>query len=242
MIRIFDVETTGIDPQEDRVVEIAAYDLHPTERTMTCVGAHLCKPGRAIPAEASAIHHITDGDVENAYQFAVVWAAHFLRPDILIYAAHNCAFEQSFIPTPKDVRWICTYKCALRAWPDAPKHTNQVLRYWRGVDGREGFDREQASLAHRAAPDAYVTAWLLKELIAQIGDIEKLVQWSTEPTVYTRLTFGKHRGTKLADVPVDYLRWMLEQRGMDPDWHHCANLELGRRAADHSIESGSHCG
>jgi hypothetical protein len=25
--------------------------------------------------------------------------------------------------------WICTYKCALRVWPDLDGHSNQELRY-----------------------------------------------------------------------------------------------------------------
>lgn len=231
MIRIFDVETTGIDPQKDKVVEIAAYDLDPKAHAVTRAGAYLVKPGIAIPPEACAVHHIRDEDVANAYQFAVIWEAYFANPAVKFYAAHNCAFEQGFIPAPEGVRWLCTYKCALRAWPDAPGHSNQVLRYWRGLDKRAGFDRERALLAHRAEPDAYVTAWLLDELIAEHGGAT-LVRWTSEPKLFPTLTFGKHYGAKWADVPGDYLGWLRDgQHDMDPDWRYGAQVELERRSA-----------
>src|SRR4051794_11480195 len=98
VIRIFDVETTGFAVPEHRVVEIAAYDLSPDER-VELVGSFLVNPGREIPAEASAVHHLIDADVAAAQPFERVWPA-FLEGTPAIYAAHNCAFEQQFIPTP----------------------------------------------------------------------------------------------------------------------------------------------
>jgi exodeoxyribonuclease X len=230
MIRVFDVETTGVDPKEHRVIEIAAYDLSLADSSIMRVGSHLCRPGRKIPPEASAVHHLTDIDVENAPPFAAIWGAHYAGA--LIYAAHNCEFEQGYLPSPEGVRWICTYKCALRAWPDAPGHSNQVLRYWLGLDMRFGFDRALASLAHRAEPDTYVTAWILAELLHG-KDVETLIAWTKEPKHFAQLNFGKHRGMKLAEVPTDYLQWLRDGRhDMDADWRHCAKVELERRAAE----------
>lgn len=129
------------------------------------------------------------------------------------------------------VKWICTYKVALRAWPEAPAHSNQTLRYWRGLDSRveQGFDRGLARLAHRAEPDAYVTTWLLADLLSQVS-IDQAIAWTNEPKVFPILSFGKHRGAKWADVPTDYLQWLRDgQHSMDTDWRHGATLELTRR-------------
>jgi uncharacterized protein (DUF3820 family) len=30
------------------------------------------------------------------------------------------------------------------------------------------------------------------------------------------MTFGKHKGTPLAEVPKDYVRWLLDQPNVDP--------------------------
>jgi exodeoxyribonuclease X len=120
-------------------------------------------------------------------------------------------------------------KCSLRAWPDAPAHGNQVLRYHHKFDAYEGFDRALASRAHRAEPDAYVTAYLVHKLLSVHG-IDVLQAWTKEPKSYPTIGFGKHRGSKWADVLDDYLEWMLKQTGMDPNAVHCAKLELGRRS------------
>jgi exodeoxyribonuclease X len=227
IIRIFDVETTGIEPKEHRVVEIAAFDLHANNR-IERVGAYLVNPGRVIPPEASAVHHLIDADVAGAHPFDNVWARYLANAPV-VYAAHNCAFEQSYIPTPEGTQWICTHKSSLRVWPDAPGHSNQVLRYWLGLGGKVGFDRQLASPAHRAEPDAYVTAWVLSMLLGATS-FENLITWTKEPKVYPRMTFGKHRGQKWSDVPVDYLQWMCNQRDMDTDWQYGAKLELERRS------------
>src|ERR1035437_8942509 len=188
----------------------------------------LVNPGRPILPEASAVHHLIDADVAAAQPFDDIWAS-YLPGTPLFYAAHNCEFEQGYIPTPAGTQWICTYKCALRAWPDAPGHSNQVLRYWIGLDRADGFDRKLAMPPHRAEPDAYVTAWVLMTLLNS-NSLSDLVVWSKEPKLYPKLTFGKHRGQKWSDVPADYLQWLRDgQHQMDVDWRHGARVELERR-------------
>lgn len=228
MIRVFDIETTGIDAEEDRIIEIAACDLNPFDGTIVPVNQTLCNPARNIPPGASAVHHLMDSDVAGAPLFGQVWPE-FSPPDITVYAAHNSEFEASFLPTPAGVDWICTYKAALHAWPDAPGHSNQTLRYWRGFDGRSDFNRNLAVMSHRAGPDAYVTAHLLLDLL-QIASVSQLITCTKQPKRYPVLTFGKHRGMKWADVPGDYLAWLRDgKHEMDADWRHCAKREMARR-------------
>lgn len=228
MIRVFDIETTGVDAKEDRIVEIAAHDVNPFDGTMVFAGSRLCNPGRSIPPGASAAHHLILSDVAECPLFGHVWPE-FCDPEITVYAAHNSEFEASFLPTPLGVDWICTYKAALHAWPDAPAHNNQALRYWREFDSRPNFDRNAAVPAHRAAPDAYVTAHLLFDLLER-ASVAQLIACTKQPKRYPTLTFGKHYGMKLADVPADYLVWLRDGvHDMDSDWRVCAKRELARR-------------
>lgn len=232
-IRVIDIETTGFDTNADRVIEIGAYDLCLPGPHIHRVDSIIVNPGRLIPAEASAVHHLIDVDVANGIGFEVAWQRinAGADPAFTIFAAHNCDFERGFLPTPSGIDWICTYKVALRAWPGAPGHSNQALRYWRQLDGRceKGFNREVARLAHRAEPDAYVTAWLLADLLSEMS-VDQAITWTKEPKVFPVLSFGKHRGTKWVDVPTDYLQWMRDgQHNMDTDWRHGATLELTRR-------------
>ncbi len=65
---IFDLESTGVNPRFDRIVEFAALKLAPDgSRTTLCFRVN---PGRAIPPEASAIHGIRDEDVASCPVFA----------------------------------------------------------------------------------------------------------------------------------------------------------------------------
>lgn len=231
LIRIFDIETTGLNAKEDRIIEIAAYDLNTADGSIVPAGQRLCSPWRDIPPVASSVHHLTNGDVDDFPAFGQAWPD-FVSQNILVFAAHNSEFEAAFLPTPAGVEWICTYKCSLHAWPDAPAHGNQVLRYWRNLDGRPDFDRGIANLSHRAGPDAYVTAHLLADLL-QVASIAQLIACTKQPKRYPALTFGKHRGMKFAEVPADYLAWLRDgKHEMDDDWRACARRELDRRQKD----------
>ena len=69
-IIFFDLETTGIDTAKDRIVEISMVKINPDgERT---VKTRRINPGMHIPAEATAIHGITDDDVKECPSFAQI--------------------------------------------------------------------------------------------------------------------------------------------------------------------------
>lgn len=66
-IVFFDLETTGTNITTDRIVELSVIKIHPDgereERTRRL------NPEMPIPAEATAIHHISDADVANEPTF-----------------------------------------------------------------------------------------------------------------------------------------------------------------------------
>ncbi|MFA5183584.1 MAG: hypothetical protein WC405_19935 [Syntrophales bacterium] len=43
------------------------------------------------------------------------------------------------------------------------------------------------------------------------------------------LTFGRHKGELLTRVPVSYLKWMLNEPQMAPNWRDLAKAEFERR-------------
>ena len=128
--------------------------------------------------------------------------------------AHHADFERSFLGERLgNAPWICTYKCALRLWPDFPFHGNQVLRYRLGLANPFGIDRKTL-VPHRALSDAIVTAAIFVE-ITKRASWSDLVQWSSEPALHTRFNFGKHRGEQFDEMPPDYLEWLLRQEEFD---------------------------
>ncbi len=229
-LRVIDIETTGVAPPAEiiefgRVDVVQAGDAWIVERPM----ARLYRPLGAIPPETMAVHHITAADFTPDTPVCTperLWQAiHGGEPaDVLV--AHNCAFERLFLEAalPASLPWICTYKVALHVWPGAPRHSNQVLRYWRDLR----LDPALAMPPHRAGPDAYITAHLLTELLGLAG-VEQMVQWTGEPKRLPTLPFGKHRGLPWPEVPLDYLQWMARQADMDVDAIWCAQQEVTRR-------------
>jgi exodeoxyribonuclease X len=46
-----------------------------------------------------------------------------------------------------------------------------------------------------------------------VGEIWQASEIASVPTV---MTFGKHKGTAIKDVPADYKSWLLKQTDIDP--------------------------
>ena len=66
----FDLETTGVDTAKDRIVEISMVKVMPNGDEV--VRTRLINPQMPIPADATAIHGITDEDVKDAPTFAQI--------------------------------------------------------------------------------------------------------------------------------------------------------------------------
>jgi len=218
-----DFETTNIDPKIAHAVEVGLYSAEYGLQTS------FIKPPIPIPPETSAVHHITDADVAGAESWgATQMKLRDLCEGPTTFIAHNAKYEQDILKDTfngLNVKWICTYKCALRIWPDAPNHKNETLRYWLGLQflGR-GWDQQ----AHSAGHDANVTYHIFLRLKEQ-STIEQLVEWSSLPALLPTIPFGKHRGSKWSEVPVDYLTWILKQGDMDADIKYNATTEMTRR-------------
>ena len=69
-IVFFDLETTGVDTSKDRIVEISMIKVWPDGKEE--VKTRRINPEMPIPAEATAVHGITDADVADAPRFAQV--------------------------------------------------------------------------------------------------------------------------------------------------------------------------
>ena len=69
-LSVIDLETTGTDTREDRIVEVAVLTVYPGGTAVSFV--RRVNPGRPIPAGASAVHGITDADVADSPAFAAV--------------------------------------------------------------------------------------------------------------------------------------------------------------------------
>jgi exodeoxyribonuclease X len=227
IIRVCDLETTDKAPPGE-VIEVGYCDLtHTTDGWSVGEPVSWLCGALDIPPETQAVHHISPTDVAGLPTFDLTSFVE-QSTDVACFAAHNAAFEQQWIDC--DIpQFLCTYKAALRVWPDAPGHGNGVLRYWLARQGLISLDHEKAMPPHRAGPDAYVTAHVLKALLERATGRE-MIGWTRQPALLPKCPIGKEwRGKSWSEVDDGFLGWMLRQDDMEEDLRWNAQRELDRR-------------
>ena len=90
----FDLETTGTDITSDRIVEISMVKVMPNGEEI--VKTRRINPEMPIPAEATAVHHISDDDVRNEPTFRQV--AKSLRE--FVQGCDFCGFNSNRFDLP----------------------------------------------------------------------------------------------------------------------------------------------
>lgn len=199
---IIDVETTGLSPKRDRVLELAVVRVDQRGQVVDEWSTRFNPEG---PVGATHIHGITDADVAHAPLFRDV--ATSIVPYIagLPIAAHNARFDLGFLHAEFrragwDVPWLPAY-CTL----DGSHH------YFPNLDRRRLIDccwSAQVPLndAHSALGDARATAGLLRHYLQAQGRVSphpalmsvpneaRAVVWPTGPS-RPPLTFLPHEPT-----------------------------------------------
>jgi DNA polymerase-3 subunit epsilon len=206
----YDTETTGVRPDSDRIVELAAYDPI-LDKTF----AQLINPGILIPKEASAIHHITDEMVSTSPSFKQVAESftQFCEGDVILIAHNNDNFDIHFLrnefarhqSSMPGWRFLDSLKWARRYRSDLPRHTLQFLREIYQVP---------ANNAHRALDDVIVLhrvfSYMTDDL--HIDDVYRLIN---KPKDLQHMPFGKHQGMPLKKVPAEYVKWLASNGVFD---------------------------
>ena len=160
---VFDCETTGTDVTEDEIVSLALIRLDRDGREESRYTV-LVRPTRPIPAEATAVHGISDGDVEQAPRFAQI------APELLgllgeaVFVAHNASFDLGMLRHAFGRESIeyrpgataCTLEAFRLLEPLADNHRLQTICDRRGVVLAD---------AHDAMSDVLATTALLRVLL-----------------------------------------------------------------------------
>jgi DNA polymerase-3 subunit epsilon len=162
---VLDTETTGLDPASGhRIAEVGCVELlnHvPTGRTFH----RYVNPERPMPAEAAAVHGLTDAFLSGHPRFAEIAAdlVAFLADSPLVI--HNAAFDLGFLNAEFErlglaalppSRAIDTVKLARQRFPGAPANLDALCRR---------FDIDVSGRAlHGALKDAELLAQVYLEL------------------------------------------------------------------------------
>ena len=100
---------------------------------------------------------------------------------------------------PKSIDIGCTLKAA-RVFIDSPRHSLDFLR--------EHLKLEKTGQAHSALADCLDTVQLVNIML-------QTTPWDALEACMTalpeKMTFGKHKGVRLEDLPEDYVGWLLNK-------------------------------
>ncbi|MCB9727723.1 MAG: WYL domain-containing protein [Deltaproteobacteria bacterium] len=171
-----DLETTGLAPGFDRIIEVGVARFRIRDDGAVVAGAvldALVDPGKRILPTVSELTGISDADVAGAPPIASLWpqiveATRAEGPTVLL--AHNAAFDVSFLMAAAadlDPTWTpppaaCTVRIARRALPDAPRYALQTLIGWLGCGG-------DSPSHHRALADALHARNLFSRCVSRTG-------------------------------------------------------------------------
>ncbi|WP_279481791.1 exonuclease domain-containing protein [Aureimonas sp. SK2] len=233
VVRVIDVETAGHGLADDAVIEIGSVDLDLTTGRIFDPRETLVDPGGvSITPGARRVHRISDEMLAGAPDFATARAAF---GGASVYAAQRASFDRSRLKLPG--AWLCTYKLALRAFPGVRAHGLQSLVKYVPLDLSDVAEQLKGSNPHRALYDALCTAVLLRRIAAELlprcrdaaDFLVRAERVSAEPALLARLRFGRHKNVPIAEVPLDYLEWLIREPGMDADALFTARHQVGLR-------------
>ncbi|KAA0911851.1 3'-5' exonuclease [Pusillimonas sp. ANT_WB101] len=206
---IFDTETTGT--AEPQIIEAAWLRLDsPATLNVTEQFEQRYRPSQRITLGALAVHHIYDEELVDC----PLHTDFKLPSDVQYIIGHNIDYDWKVAGQP-DVKRICTLALARRYYPDADSHSQSAMIYL--IDRPNA--RNLLRAAHSALADTQNCRSLLANLInlaGPVADWEALWQLSEQARIPKVMTFGKHKGMPIADVPADYKAWLLRQSDVDP--------------------------
>ncbi|CAA9370379.1 MAG: hypothetical protein AVDCRST_MAG68-5693 [uncultured Gemmatimonadetes bacterium] len=110
-----DVETTGLDVEQDRIIQLALVPFEYAAEDGAIVRVHepwvgFEDPGRPVPAEITALTGIRDADVAGRCLDDAAVAAHAASAGLVV--AHNAAFDRPFLERRfaafADRPWACS--------------------------------------------------------------------------------------------------------------------------------------
>lgn len=176
----------------------------------------LYQVGQPISYAAMAVHHILESDLVGQPFYN-----EFQLPAQTIYIiGHNVDYDIAAIARcgvdVSQLKPICTLALARHVWENAEAHNISALIYL--ISKGSDKAREMLKGAHRADADIILTANILMHIIHQLNiqDIEQLYIASEEARIPKSITFGKHKGTAIQDLPADYIQWLMRQDDLDP--------------------------
>jgi len=250
-IVFFDLETTGLSLSDDRIVELAIVKVSPNGDVLERTRRY--DPERPIPAEAAAIHGITDADVAGEHPFrrrAKAVAEMMARCDLGGFNIRRfdlpvlmAEFRRAGVPFEIGDRRLVDVKMIFHR--KEPRDLSAAARFYLGRDHQDAHsavgDIRTAVAVLSAQLDRYDLPRDMAGLHAFCDEIApfktEFDRWFAKETLGLVFDRGKHKGTPLAEIAAtapDYLEWMLDDaRDFGDEVKDAVRAALGRQGAKH---------
>jgi len=252
----FDLETTGLDLKNDRIIEIAFIkwtphgDILERERRFN--------PEMPIPAEATAVHGITDADVADEVEFCRV--ARSLEDMLEGCDLAGFNVRRFDIPMLLEEFKRCGVDFSMegRRVVDMQNIFHREERRDLSAAARFYLGREHEE-AHTALGDIRTSAAVLGGQLERYPDLPRdidglhayceeyfptrteLDRWFSPENTGRVFHRGKHKGRPLAEVAAeapDYLMWMIGADDMDAEVIEVVRAALGRKEPETGLANG----
>lgn len=221
-----DVEATGLDTKNDRVIELAAVVF--TFDGVVDEFESLINPECEIPAASQAIHNISDEMVKDKPKIAELLSQFFSFVGNRILIGHGIQFDIDILcqeaaraHVPCSLRTNLSFDTLrlARLYGESPTNSLDMLRRHFNI---------QPEGAHRAMSDVFVNVQVFKHLTRKFKTIEQIQAALAKPIQMKMMPLGKHKGRPLKEIPADYLSWAARQE-FDQDLLFSLRTELQRR-------------
>jgi len=228
-----DCETTGLDPNMDRIIEVAAVRFTVETTLQQCES--LIDPECEIPESSIAIHHITPQMVAGKPKI------HEYLPELLefignhILVGHGIKFDMDVIAASaaranipcriQHNRYIDTLRLA-RHYGESPINSLEQLR--------KHFNIEEEG-AHRAMNDVIVNMDVFKFLTKPYKTVDQIFDVLARPVAMKIMPLGKHKGRLITEVPLQFLLWAAN-KDFDQDLLFSIRSEIKRRKKGNTFE------
>lgn len=162
---VFDTETSGLDPADDRIIELGCLELDNRFPTGRVFHVFINPEGRAIHPDAQAVHGISSADLADKPAFKEIADGFLAFAEGARLVAHNANFDIGFVnaelgrlgqPLVEPYRVVDTLAIARRKHPMGPNSLDALCR-------RYGIDN-----SHRTKHGALLDAELLAEVYIEL--------------------------------------------------------------------------
>lgn len=226
----FDLETTGTDPVNDRIIEIGYVKVFPDGRELR--HRSRVNPGIHIPEASTEVHHITDDDVKDEPSFKDLAKRELVD---VFKDADLAGYNSNKFDIPMLAEEFLRAGVTDVALSEAKKIDVQVIYYKKEprtlVAAYQNYCGKELVGAHGALADTEATYEVLKAQLDKYGDLENTVDFLSEYTTQTKtadlagriaynerrepvFNFGKYKGQTVQRVmsvtDPGYYGWMMQ--------------------------------